>query len=326
VKIALVSEGTYPFAMGGVSVWCDQLIRGMPECRWEMVALTVDGTERPVWDLPDNLDRVRVIPLWGPAPAGRRQPGRPGAAFDVAYQTFLHALLTPLHPRSEQAAAYRSEFLLALRGLYEYAATGGDIGAALASNHALTLMMDAWNDLHDDRLTLADALDGAWLIGHMLRPLAARPVQADIVHASMNGLSMLVAMAAKWRYRTPVVFGNTPAGNEAYRDSCVRLIEDLGLTGAAALEGRVDTPVRAYHAGSVVALTSISEGFPYTVVEAMACGRTVVCTNVGGSRRRWPTPASSCRRATARRWPKPASGCCATTRCGSAGRRPPAPA
>ena len=44
----------------------------------------------------------------------------------------------------------------------------------------------------------------------------------------------------------------------------------------------MDTPVDAYHAGSIVALTSISEGFPYTVVEAMACGRTVVCTNVGG--------------------------------------------
>src|SRR5205823_110234 len=73
-----------------------------------------------------------------------------------------------------------------------------------------------------------------------------------------------------------------PAGNEIYADSCTALIAELGLTGAATLEGRVDTPVRAYHAGHVIALTSISEGFPYTVVESMACGRAVVCTNVGG--------------------------------------------
>jgi glycosyltransferase involved in cell wall biosynthesis len=78
------------------------------------------------------------------------------------------------------------------------------------------------------------------------------------------------------------IFGGTPAGNGAYRDSCRDLIDELGLAGVATLEGRVETSVEAYHAGSVVALTSISEGFPYTVVEAMACGRPVVCTDVGG--------------------------------------------
>jgi glycosyltransferase involved in cell wall biosynthesis len=78
------------------------------------------------------------------------------------------------------------------------------------------------------------------------------------------------------------IFGGTPAVNAGYRESCVRLIEELGLVEVAILEGRVDDPVDAYHSGSVVALTSISEGFPYTVVEAMACGRTVVCTDVGG--------------------------------------------
>ena len=78
------------------------------------------------------------------------------------------------------------------------------------------------------------------------------------------------------------IFGGIPAGNGPYRDSCQALIDELGLTDAASIEGRVETSVEAYHAGSVVALTSISEGFPYTVVEAMACGRTVVCTDVGG--------------------------------------------
>src|SRR5262249_35057246 len=70
--------------------------------------------------------------------------------------------------------------------------------------------------------------------------------------------------------------------NESYQDGCRRLIADLGLADRATLEGRVDQPIDAYRAGSLVALTSISEGFPYTVVEAMACGRPVVCTSVGG--------------------------------------------
>jgi glycosyltransferase involved in cell wall biosynthesis len=78
------------------------------------------------------------------------------------------------------------------------------------------------------------------------------------------------------------IFGGVPAGNEEYAASCERLISELDLTGAATMEGRVDSPIEAYHAGWVVALTSISEGFPYTVVEAMACGRAVVCTDVGG--------------------------------------------
>jgi glycosyltransferase involved in cell wall biosynthesis len=78
------------------------------------------------------------------------------------------------------------------------------------------------------------------------------------------------------------IFGGTPAGNELYRQSCQELIDALGLGGSATLEGKVANQVDAYHAATIVALTSISEGFPYTVIEAMACGRAVVCTNVGG--------------------------------------------
>ncbi|BCY08766.1 DUF3492 domain-containing protein [Actinoplanes sp. L3-i22] len=214
MRIALVSEGTYPFAMGGVSIWCEQLIRGMPDYRWQVVALTVDGSEEPVFPVPANLDRVQSIPLWGgaldehrPRRAGR---GRPGAAFTDSYEVFLRALVTPLETTSpEQGAANRGLFLLALRGFYEYAAAGGDLGAALMSNQALGMMIDAWRELRVAETgpapTLADALRATWLIEHMLRPLSAPVVEADIVHCSMNGLSTLVAMTAKWRYETPSV-------------------------------------------------------------------------------------------------------------------------
>jgi hypothetical protein len=46
----------------------------------------------------------------------------------------------------------------------------------------------------------------------------------------------------------------------------------------------VDDIRDAYVAGSVVVLSSISEGFPYTLIEAMTCGRATVATDVGGVR------------------------------------------
>jgi glycosyltransferase involved in cell wall biosynthesis len=405
VKIALVSEGTYPFAMGGVSVWCDQLIQGMRDHRWEVVALTVDGRERTRWELPDNVSRVRSIPLWSVTPNADRK-AHPDPAFLAAYDELVRAMLTPLAPRSDQAAEDRRRFLDALHGLHDWATRGGQVAGALTTNAALIMLVNRWRDRHGGGLTLADALDVGWLLDHMLRPLFAEPVEADILHASMNGLSMLVAMAAKWRHGTPVVmsehgiylrerylaylhddashavkviilnffrllagggyliadsvaphssynrrwqlqngaeperlwtmyngvqpdlfpvaatepaeptivfmgridplkdlhtlirafqlvhaeipaarlkiYGGTPEGNEVYRDSCLTLIEELGLSEVARLMGPVASVVDAYHDGTIVALSSISEGFPYTVIEAMACGRTVVCTNVGG--------------------------------------------
>ncbi|HEY0002590.1 MAG TPA: DUF3492 domain-containing protein, partial [Actinoplanes sp.] len=210
MRIALVSEGTYPYAMGGVSIWCEQLIRGIADYRWEIVALTVDGTEEPVFARPDNLDRVHSIPLWGSSSPVRRAGERPGEAFIQPYEMFLRALVTPLETvPSEQGKASRALFLLALRGLYEYAAAGRDLGAALVSNEAITMMLDVWHELRVEETapapTVADALEAAWLLEHMLRPLSAPVVEADIVHCSMNGLSTLVAMTAKWRYGTPLV-------------------------------------------------------------------------------------------------------------------------
>jgi len=80
------------------------------------------------------------------------------------------------------------------------------------------------------------------------------------------------------------LFGSPPAGSEGYRDRCQALIDSLGLAGAAVFEGRVDDVVDAYHAGQAVVLSSSSEGFPYTVIEAMTSGRATVSTDVGGVR------------------------------------------
>jgi glycosyltransferase involved in cell wall biosynthesis len=400
MRIALVSEGTYPFAMGGVSTWCDQLIRGLDQYEWEVVAL-IAGTEPPVlWESPPNLGPVRSIPIWTETRGRRSRHAVPDG-----YAALARALVRP-EPADEKAAARgRLLFLAALRDLFGWAAAR-DGTVHLTSDAAVEVLSREWRQVHEDPLPLLDAVRWSRMLEHLLRPLFARPVEADLIHVSMNGPSMLVAMAAKWAHGTPVVlsehgiylrerylldelpdggaalrflrlsffrllagagyvvadalaphskynrrwqarngadpqlmttmyngvatesfpvavdepdvptisylgridpikdlhtllrafglvrrtlptarlrvFGGAPEGQEDYLASCHTLIGDLGIADAVTLEGPTRDPVAAYHAGSVVALSSISEGFPYTVVEAMACGRPVVCTDVGG--------------------------------------------
>lgn len=78
------------------------------------------------------------------------------------------------------------------------------------------------------------------------------------------------------------VFGGAAKGGEGYLRRCRQLAAELGIDPAVAFEGRVREIRDAYAAGHVVVLSSISEGFPYTLIEAMTCGRACVATEVGG--------------------------------------------
>ena len=55
-----------------------------------------------------------------------------------------------------------------------------------------------------------------------------------------------------------------------------------GLEDTVVFEGPTEDPARAYQESDLVVLCSVSEGFPYSVVEAMCTGRPVVATAVGG--------------------------------------------
>jgi hypothetical protein len=65
-------------------------------------------------------------------------------------------------------------------------------------------------------------------------------------------------------------------------ERCRAEAAELGLGEQATFEGRVPDIREAYAAGHVFVLCSISEGFPYSLIEAMACGRACVGTDVGG--------------------------------------------
>ncbi|WP_432075031.1 GT4 family glycosyltransferase PelF [Streptomyces wuyuanensis] len=401
-RVTLLTEGTYPHSHGGVSVWCDQLVAGMPDIDFDIIAVTGTGRESVVWELPPHVAEPVTVPMWGPAPPGSPPRGRRERRLMAAYERFLTALVDPAAEDGFSPALYE----------LAHAARDGVLGPALRGDRALRILTAVWNrpglTVREARPSLHDAVTATALLEHALRPLAARPPERGVAHAVSGGVAVLPGLAALelhgvpllltehgvylrerylgYRtapYRWPVkavllgffrllaeesyrraalitpgnrynrlweeqggadprlirtvyngvdpsafpqagpepegptlswagrvdpikdletlirafaevrgalpdaalrLFGGTPRGGEAYRERCEALAASLGHGDAVTFEGRVDDIRDAYAAGNVVMLSSISEGFPFTLIEAMSCGRATVSTDVGGVR------------------------------------------
>ena len=409
LDVSLITEGTYPFHDGGVSVWCDQIVRGLAPDRFQIDAITAGLDDEVCWDFPSNVVKVRRIPLWGRT-VDRRPPRRLDGPVRQALAPFLLSVAT---------GDPDGLFLPSLETLAAHASSGM-LTRALCSNDAVEMTLEAMRATPVIRLaesappvpTIADAAATLTVLEHLLRPLAVEPPAVDLCHASSNGLCALVAMAAKWTSGTPFlltehgiylreryieyapgrssqaqrsfllgfykrlalaayqmadaiapgsdynrrweqangadvgkiepihngidlegfsstaavtahptlvwvgridplkdvktmlrafarvrqaipnamlrIYGGTPPGNEGYLAECLELRDKLGLDASAVFEGRVRSISDAYLSGDVVVATSISEGFPYAVLEAMASGlpvasgRAMIATDVGG--------------------------------------------
>lgn len=80
-----------------------------------------------------------------------------------------------------------------------------------------------------------------------------------------------------------VIYGSLEV-DKSYVKKCRKLVKELDLEDNFTFGGYHDTPSEIFNEGDISILSSISEGFPYTVLESMSCSRPVVATDVGGVR------------------------------------------
>ena len=200
MRIALISEGCYPFARGGVTTWCDQLVRGLPQHEFEVVGLLGDGSEPLVVPLPANVTAVRRIPLWGPPRRARAPRWGTWSTFEPAFGLLLSGILGD-HP-----------------GALGDVVTGcGGCAGRRSTRPARSARQRAGRPHGPGPLERLVPLrrqppDAPARRARRRGPARALPAAAlgagaevDMCHAVSNGLSTLVAMAAKWRYGTPLV-------------------------------------------------------------------------------------------------------------------------
>jgi polysaccharide biosynthesis protein PelF len=193
--ILLTTEGTYPCFSGGVSHWCDQLIRRLPQYEFDVFAVGSSPHQRPIYQFPRNLRNYMMLPLWGTEEAGWQDPvvsaavqrklpegAAPEAKFMEAFARTVSAILTPSTPPGEMAEG--------LCGLHRYFRVH-DYAQTMSSRAVWetfrTLMIQQFPN--GDSLTLAEITDCMrWL----LRTLAITSVplgDVSVVHASMAGLA-----------------------------------------------------------------------------------------------------------------------------------------
>ncbi|MCX5399585.1 DUF3492 domain-containing protein [Streptomyces sp. NBC_00102] len=73
MRIGLLTDGGYPYADGESRLWCDRLVRGLPQHEFDLYALSRSARQEKLgWvSLPPQVGRVRTAPLWNAPPAPR---------------------------------------------------------------------------------------------------------------------------------------------------------------------------------------------------------------------------------------------------------------
>ncbi len=398
-RVLLLTEGTYPYELGGVSSWCDLLVRELTDFDWQVLPIVAPHGRPPLYELPPHARALPPIEVWSERrPRGRRgargdselpavlvreligwegdtdavvaawlrcrrAPAGVRAAFrsDQAWQAYLDELAAVLAERVPEAgtppeldlveaaelyqtlywiartaaaptpevdvlhataagwssvpaavhrALHGTPMILTEHGVYlreaylaavrraespgrRFAATRlarGLTRVAYACADAVAPVTDVhahWETglgLDAERICvirngLQNAPQPAPPPGNSTIVSVGRIDPLKDIHTMLRAAATTLELVPEARFRH---YGLVTPGEEAYGRSCEILHERLGLGDRFQFMGRTTDPAGVVRDADIVLMTSISEGLPMAILEAMGEGRPVVATGVGG--------------------------------------------
>lgn len=205
VRIGLLTEGGYPYATGEARLWCDRLVRGLPQHEFELYALsrTAEQEERGRVPLPSHVTRVHTAPLWAPADDGRSYRRRERRRFAAAFTELVRGI----------CGADPDRFADGLYGLAALAWEQGGLYAALRSETAVRAVESACRAPEASRAVqraqVADLLEFVDELERMLRPLSLDWYEdlreVDVCHATAGGVAAIPGLLAKRFFGSPLL-------------------------------------------------------------------------------------------------------------------------
>lgn len=212
--VLLTTEGTYPFAKGGVSTWCHVLTQQLPEIDFKLLAVVANPYLPGRYDLSSNVLEVLKIPLWGtndPVEYGWRSP------FSQALKS--KAAVTKDLIRDKFIPLFESFIGTALLNEIEVES----YGLLLISLHEYFLLYDyhqtmnsplvwscfkslAWDYCQQEslvRVTLTELTEAMRLLYRFLITIHVPVPETDITHSSAAAFCGLPCVIAKLQRGTP---------------------------------------------------------------------------------------------------------------------------
>ncbi|WP_299528496.1 DUF3492 domain-containing protein [uncultured Streptomyces sp.] len=231
MRIGLLTDGGYPYANGESRLWCDRLVRGLPQHEFDLFALSRSAEQEDLGRvlLPPQVREVYTAPLWdseedvlrggeggcgltrlvtgGAGAYGRRERRR--------FTAHLTELCTAVCASEEDAARTAGLFTRGLYGLAELAREHGGLHTALRSEATVRILEAACRARGTartvQRATVADQLAFAAELERLLRPLSLDWYDddtlgsVDLCHAASGGAAALPGLLAKRFFGTPLL-------------------------------------------------------------------------------------------------------------------------
>lgn len=204
--VLMTTEGTYPYAVGGVSSWCHVVVGGLPEITWSILPIHAGGRRpEPLFELPANARSAGCVDLWCErmpprrlAPGARRRHPRPTLPAELArtllgWRGDLDALVDALAWCRANPDVLRPTF----RSL-----------EAWERFVAALLEVVAVHDREAGPPPALDAVDAATLYQQLYwvaRTAAVPTPRSDVLHVTCAGWAALPALVHQRLHGTPLL-------------------------------------------------------------------------------------------------------------------------
>lgn len=233
-SILLCTEGTYPHYLGGVSVWCEQLISNIPEADFHVLSVVHTPVQPVRFKLPANVVSVTPVALWGTEfPGDRCEP--------VSELSARRAATVPAVIAERFVPPFRS----VVRSILNSGANPDALGRALLDLHGYFQSFDlyqsfcgqAWEAFLGEiaecprfrGMTLAEASMCLGWLARFFSILTTPLPRATVTHSSLAGLAGIPGVLLRIRDGVPYVLSEhgillrevyASMANSEYPDAC----------------------------------------------------------------------------------------------------------